>query len=167
MNNTVFKLMCALALVFIASLSVASPPWPMQLFKGGGLFGGFFSKRPVGAGARVVSSTGSITLTDEGVGSFVLMTGAGEVGFPDCSSDNIGYFVTVFVRDASEQVELVMSGDTTNDYFRLKAGTALDPNDEADMPTAGNQAATVMCVETNVWYIIASDVALTDGGVAD
>lgn len=149
----------------IAASASALPPWPMQPFTGGQ--SGVVSRYPVGATAHVFSSAGSITLGAEHVGGIVLMTAAGEVGLPDCSADSIGYFVVVHVRDASEQVELVMSGDTTSDIFRLTDATELDANDEADMPTGGNQAVSVTCMEENKWYIRHGGAACTDGGAAD
>lgn len=152
-------------LLLIPSIAFSGPPWPMQPFSGGS--SAMHSKSPLGAAANVFSSATNITLGDAHVGAIILMTAAGEVGFPDCSSSTIGYFTTVCARDASEQVELVMSGDTSNDLFRLKDATELDANDEADMPTGGNQCATVACIETNKWYIIANDAACTDGGAAD
>lgn len=152
-------------LMLINSFANAGPPWPMQPFNGGG--GGMYAKNPVGASANVYSSATNITLSDEHAGAIILMTAAGEVGFPDCSASSIGYFVSVCARDASEQVELVMSGDTTNDIFRLKDATELDANDEADMPTGGNQCVTVMCIENNKWYVLSSDAPCSDGGAAD
>lgn len=159
--------LCFVVIIFLFSAAaMAAPPWPMQPFKGGAA-GGFHAKAPVGAGANVFSSAGSITLNDDHNGGIVLMTALGEVGFPDCSASSIGYFTTVCARDASEQIEIVMSGDTTNDIFVLKSGVELDANDEADMPTAGKECVTVMCLETNKWYIIANDSPCTDGGAAD
>ncbi len=116
----------------------------------------------------VESSATNISLSEsDNAGGLVLMTAAGEVGFPDCDTDLIGWWVSVLKRDDTEQVELAMVGDTTNDLFRLKDGTELDADDEADMATAANQLVTVMCVEENKWYIISEDGACTDGGVAD
>jgi hypothetical protein len=118
--------------------------------------------------AGVVSSATSITLNETtNLGDLILMTAAGEVGFPDCDTDLIGWWAVVYARDTSEQIELVMSGDITNDLFHLKDGTDLDANDEADMPTDGGQHTLVMCVENNKWYIVSSDGDVTDGGVAD
>ena len=117
--------------------------------------------------AVFVSDADGINLTDADVGKVIMMTGAGEVGMPDCDADLVGGFVTIFVRDASEQVQVVMYGDTTNDYFILKNGTALDANDEADLPTTGNQQFTFMCTEANKWNVWAEDGTVTDGGVAD
>lgn len=118
--------------------------------------------------ADIITSATDITLDeDDNLGDLIFMTAAGEVGFPDCDSALVGWWVSIFVRDSSEQVELVMSGDTTNDLFRLKDGTDLDANDEADCPTNGNEQVTVMCLEANKWYIISQDGDVTDGGVAD
>jgi hypothetical protein len=153
-------------LLFFSSAVYAGPPQlPMHLFKGGGTTG-FNSSSPVGAPAKVLPSAGDINLTRRDVGSVVLMTAAGEVRLTDCSASTIGDFYTIFVRDASEQVQLV-DGEDLTDVIRLKAGTELDANDEADLPIAGNQAITVMCMESGKWYVIAGDAACTDGGAAD
>ena len=117
--------------------------------------------------AVITSDADGINLTDADVGKIIMMTGAGEVGMPDCDADLVGGFVTIFVRDASEQVQVVMYGDTSNDYFILKDGTALDANDEADLPTTGNQQFTFMCTEANKWNVWAEDEEVTDGGAAD
>ena len=117
--------------------------------------------------AVIVSDADGINLTDDDVGKIIMMTGAGEVGMPDCDAGLVGGFVTIFVRDASEAVQVVMYGDTSNDYFILKDGTALDANDEADLPTTGNQQFTFMCTEANKWNVWAEDEEVTDGGAAD
>lgn len=120
-----------------------------------------------GGSASVTSSATTVNLDTDSNGAFLLMTAAGEVGLWDCSTATIGSWVTVWVRDAAEQVEVVMYGDTTNDLFRLKDGTELDANDEADMPVNGNEQATFMCVEANKWYVLSEDAPVTDGGAAD
>lgn len=117
-------------------------------------------------GAKVTSDADGINLTSAEMNGVLLMTGPGEVGFPDCGAASIGDYIKVRVRDAAEQVELVMNGDTTNDYFILPDGTALDPNDEADMPVNGNETCVVTCEEVNKWYID-SAYTISDGGVAD
>lgn len=117
--------------------------------------------------AFVVSDADGIDLTDSDCGKYILMTGAGEVGMPDCDADLIGCFITVEARDAAEQIELVMFGDTTNDYFELESGSDLDANDEADLAMGENNRVCVMCNETNVWSIQEIKGDVTDGGVAD
>jgi len=100
-------------------------------------------------------------------GSTLLMTGAGEVGFPDCSASTIGVWYSVINRDDTEQVEMVMNGDTSNDYFVLLDGTALNANDEADLSTDASSSACVQCLEANKWYIMSTVGGVTDGGAAD
>ena len=117
--------------------------------------------------AKITADADGINLDDSYIGSIILMTGAGEVGFPDCDQDLIGGFITIWVRDVSEQVEVAMYGDTTNDLFVLSDGTNLDANDEADLTTAGNQKFCFMCAEINKWYVYSEDGTITDGGAAD
>jgi hypothetical protein len=115
----------------------------------------------------VISDADGINLDSSHFGSIILMTGAGEVGMPDCSSSTIGAAILVWVRDASEQVEVVAYGDTTNDLFRLTDGTETGANDEVDLPTTGNQGFCFVCMEENKWYVTSEDETVTDGGVAD
>jgi hypothetical protein len=116
---------------------------------------------------NIISDPDGYNLSVTESGSLLLMTGAGEVGFPDCQASSIGVAYEVMVRDDAEQVEMVMNGDTTNDLFVLIDGTNLDPDDEADFPTDPSSRATVKCIETNKWYITAAVGAITDGGAAD
>jgi hypothetical protein len=114
----------------------------------------------------VVSDADGINLTDSDCGKTILMTGAGTVGFPDCDADLIGCGVKVGTRDASEQVVFGMYGDQTNDLFVLMDGTALDANDEVDLPSGAdtdNDWYEVACLETNKWYIVEEDGTCTDG----
>jgi hypothetical protein len=122
---------------------------------------------PLVAKPRIVSDDNGINLESSYFGAWILMTGAGEVGMPDCSAANIGGQIGVWVRDASEQVEVVAYGDTTNDLFRLSDGTETGANDEADLTTTGNQGFVFTCMETNKWYVTREDGTVTDGGVAD
>lgn len=119
------------------------------------------------ARASLTSDADGINLVDADCGKLILMTGAGEVGMPDCDAGLIGCFISIWVRDASEQVQVVAYGDTTNDLFRLKSGTETDANDEADLTTNGNEQFTFMCMETNKWYVYSQDGTVTDGGAAD
>jgi hypothetical protein len=115
----------------------------------------------------VVSDADGINLTDSDCGKTILMTGAGTVGFPDCDADLIGCGVKVGTRDASEQVVFGMYGDQTNDLFVLMDGTALDANDEVDLPSGAdtdNDWYEVACLETNKWYIVEEDGTCADGG---
>jgi hypothetical protein len=114
----------------------------------------------------VVSDADGINLTDSDCGKTILMTGAGTVGFPDCDADLIGCGVKVGTRDASEQVVFGMYGDQTNDLFVLMDGTALDANDEVDLPSGAdtdNDWYEIACLETNKWYIVEEDGTCTDG----
>jgi hypothetical protein len=114
----------------------------------------------------VVSDADGINLTDSDCGKTILMTGAGTVGFPDCDADLIGCGVKVGTRDASEQVVLGMYGDTSSDLFVLMDGTALDANDEVDLPSGAdtdNDWYEIACLETNKWYIVEEDGTCTDG----
>jgi hypothetical protein len=128
---------------------------------------GLIDREFLEAGEVVVSDADGITLTVADTRTIVLMTGAGEVGLWDCSTANIGTWAMVWVRDASEQVEVVMSGDTTNDLFVLVDGTELDADDEADMATTAGTKATFICLEENKWYVNSAADSVTDGGAAD
>lgn len=116
---------------------------------------------------RIVSDADGYNMTIADNASIILMTGAGEVGAWDCSTANIGSWFEVWVRDASEQVQIVDYGDTSNDLFVIKNGTALDVNDEVDLATTANKRYTFICLEENKWYIAAEDATSTDGGAAD
>ena len=116
----------------------------------------------------IVTDADGITLTlATHNGSWILMTGAGEVGLWDCSTANIGSYAYVQTRDAAEQVEVVMAGDTTNDLFRLNDGTETGANDEADMGVAANDWACFVCMENNKWYVFDGKGTVADGGAAD
>ena len=118
--------------------------------------------------ALVVSDDNGINLTiGTHNGSVILMTGDGEVGLWDCSATTVGSFVTVINRDVSEQVEVVMYGDTSNDLFRLFDGDETGVNDEADLATTAGAKATFMCLETNKWWVVSENGEVTDGGEAN
>lgn len=117
--------------------------------------------------ARVVSASSGINLTTADFGSIILMTGPGEVGLPDCSSSTIGAFVEVRERDAAEQIQLAMYGDTTSDAFVLEDGTVLTANYEADLAMGANNRVCVTCLEENRWYIDEIKGDVTNGGAAD
>jgi len=116
---------------------------------------------------QVISSSGNYDLWPGDTGSIVLMTGAGEVGFPDCCIDNLGLSYFIKVRDDSEQIELVMDGDTANDLFVLLDGTELDANDEVDLATNAGSSVRVECLQLNRWHITEQIGATADGGPAN
>jgi hypothetical protein len=127
----------------------------------------FMTTGTISGRTPIVPSTGTINLDSDYFGKIILMTGEGEVGLPDCSVSTIGAPILIWVRDASEQVEVVAYGDTTGDLFRLKDGTETGANDEVDLPTTGNQGFCFVCMEENKWYVTREDGTVTDGGVAD
>jgi hypothetical protein len=92
----------------------------------------------------------------------VLVTDAATIGFPDCRTATLGQTIEV-ITGTTNQVVLGIYGDESNDYFRLKAGTALDANDDADLPTTGYQRFTCKCLVANEWWVTQEDAAVTDG----
>ena len=108
------------------------------------------------------SSAQTLTTAVDG-GGIAQVTAPCEITFIDCSADNVGVFVTVWVRDA-EQIEMVPA---SGDAFVLFNGTATTTDDEVDLsPTAGNKV-TIMCTASNTASIFSETYLSTDGGVAD
>jgi hypothetical protein len=117
--------------------------------------------------AVITSDSDGINLTDADCGKIIYMTGNGEVGLPDCDADLVGCFVRVDQDDTGRDIEIVMYGDTSNDFFVLEDGTATGANDEADIPNAPNNRANFICKEANHWFVEEIKGSVTDGGAAD
>jgi hypothetical protein len=117
--------------------------------------------------AVITSDSDGINLTDADCGKIIYMTGNGEVGLPDCDADLVGCFIRVDQDDTGRDIEIVMYGDTSNDFFVLEDGTNLDANDEADIPNAANNRANFICKEANHWFVEEIKGSVTDGGAAD
>lgn len=117
------------------------------------------------AGLTVLSDSDGVVLTSADWGKFILMTGAGEVQLPDAGASDIGKYIIVMVRDASEQAEIALTDGT--EAIVLASGTALTAGNEANMPTAAGSQATLLYLETGKWYVRGGTAALTDGGAAD
>ena len=115
------------------------------------------------SGLMVVSDGDGVVLTSADWGKIIWMTGAGEVQLPDGGEADIGKYIMIVCRDASEQVEIALTDET--ELIVLQDGTALDPGDEADMLTSALSRVTVAYMETGKWYIISGFA--TDGGAAD
>jgi hypothetical protein len=114
---------------------------------------------------NLISDGDGYTIAAGDQGSAIWMTGAGEVALPACTTSTIGRYYYIFVRDAAEQVEVVLQDSA--DLIVLADGTALDADDEADMATGASSSATFMCAEDGKYYIIAENGTVTDGGAAD
>jgi hypothetical protein len=117
--------------------------------------------------AVITSDSDGINLTYDDCGKIIYMTGNGEVGLPDCDADLVGCFVRVDQDDTGRDIEIVMYGDTSNDFFVLEDGTNLDANNEADIPNAPNNRANFICKEANHWFVEEIKGSVTDGGAAD
>jgi hypothetical protein len=117
--------------------------------------------------AVITSDSDGINLTNSDCGKIIYMTGNGEVGLPDCDAGLVGCFVRVDQDDTGRDIEIVMFGDTSNDFFVLEDGTNLDVNNEADIPNAANNRANFICKEANHWFVEEIKGSVTDGGVAD
>jgi len=117
-------------------------------------------------GLSVISDADGVVLTSSDWGKMVVMTGAGEVALPNGTAADIGKYILVFVRDASEAVEVVLTDET--ELFVLTNGTALDAGDECNLPLTAGSMATFVYLETGKWYITGSaNGTPTDGGAAD
>lgn len=115
------------------------------------------------SGLVVTSDADGVVLTSADWGKVIWMTGAGEVAVPDAGASDIGKYITVIVRDASEQVEVVLTDAT--ELFVLTSGTALDAGDESNMSTTSLSRTTFVYMETGRWYAFGTPT--TDGGAAD
>ena len=113
------------------------------------------------------TASGNTSLTAAQCGGIIFMTGAGEVGFPDCAAALLGCDYQIKIQDAAEKVELVMEGDTTNDYFVKIDDVALDADDELDMAVTLPSQVTVMCISANRWQAMSQLGVHIDGGTAD
>ena len=120
-------------------------------------------------GAGVIFDADGVVLTTADLDKMIVMTGPGEVALPDMTAAELSstevHYVIVFVRDAAEQVEVVVTDAT--ELIVLPGGTALDAGDEANMPTTAMSMATFVYLETGKWYCTSSNGTVTDGGVAD
>ena len=120
----------------------------------------------------IVYDADGIDLVDADCGKYIVMTGAGDVGMPDCDGDLDGCKITIRVENDSQTNRAIMYADTTNDFFRLKDGTNLDANDAADLPDGasdGGKNYEFMCVGANVnhrWDVWEEEGAVTDGTAA-
>jgi hypothetical protein len=82
----------------------------------------------------------------------------------DAINDNAA---DILVLESARDIEIVMYGDTSNDFFVLEDGTNLDANNEADIPNAANNRANFICKEANHWFVEEIKGSVTDGGAAD
>jgi hypothetical protein len=114
---------------------------------------------------NVITDADGIALTAAQMNSYLIMTGAGEVTLPDVCDSATGAWVKVKARDASEQVEMVVTD--TSDLWVLSDGTETTANDEADLATPAGSWAVFVCLETNKWYVDGENGTVTDGGVPD
>lgn len=115
------------------------------------------------SGLIVVSDADGVVLTSADWGKTIWMTGAGEVALPNAGASDIGKYIIVIVRDASEAVEVVLTDAT--ELFVTTTGTALTAGNEANMGTTALSKTTFVYMETGKWYAFGSPV--TDGGAAD
>ena len=113
----------------------------------------------------IITDSDGIALTaSQARGNAMIMTGAGDVDLPDTCDSATGANVLVFVRDASETVSLTVQ-DTSDTI--IYPGLSLGANDELDSPGTAGDWVSVVCMETNKWYVVGNRGAWTDGGVAD
>jgi hypothetical protein len=114
----------------------------------------------------VIADADGIVITSAQMGSYILMTGAGEVQLPDDCDAATGTWLRIINKTNTNQVELVLT-DTAADNFVLFDGTALATGNEADLATGPSNWAQVTCLEANTWYILDENGAVTDGGAPD
>ena len=95
--------------------------------------------------------------------ALVRLTVAGEIMMWDCTSSNLGDFVTLWARDA-EKIEVVPAA---GDQFFLFDGTGIGVDDELDMAATAGTKVTLYCFAENEWHVYSETSACADGGAAD
>ena len=136
------------------------------VYTGNRVFTGSVSSDTSRSGMEVLTKSTSYDMSESDWGKEIWMTGAGEVGVPDCNASTIGYYVKITNKTATNQIEVAVQ-DTANDRFVKADGTALDINDELDLATAAMSSVTLECMEANYIYVRSERGTCTDGGVAN
>jgi hypothetical protein len=110
--------------------------------------------------AKIASATAGTLATN----TITLATAAGDYDLPDVCDSATGEWVTLMVRDAAETASLTVLAAEDSINFK---GLTLDAGDELDSPGAALDSVTVVCLETDEWYVTGNSGSWTDGGVAD
>jgi hypothetical protein len=110
--------------------------------------------------ASIATSTGGALA----INTATIATAAADYDLPDNCDSATGAWAMLYVRDAAETVSLTVTDAA--DTIKYK-GLSLGANDELDSPGAAQDSVTVVCFETNLWYVTDNSGAWTDGGVPD
>lgn len=125
----------------------------------------FITTGAITGAVGIVTAMTNIDLSAaQSYGYIIFMTGAGDVELADVCDTATGANATVFVRDTAETVSIAVNdpGDTI-----IFPGLALGADDELDSPGNAGDFVSLVCLETNKWYVIGYSGAWEDGGPAD
>jgi hypothetical protein len=112
------------------------------------------------------SATTSLTLA-QCFGYVVIVTAAVEIELDEAACDSAsGANVLIYVRDASEKVEIAVEGAEDTIVY---PGLSLGADDELDSDASADVGDFVglACLESGKWYVIGSRGTWVDGGPAD
>jgi hypothetical protein len=120
-----------------------------------------------GATNVIANAGATLAVSAAQMNSIILQTVAGEVELPDVCDSATMQWLLVFVRDASETVEIAVAGGEDTIVY---PGETLGADDELDSPGGATDEGTwvsLICMETNKWYVLGNRGTWTDGGPAD
>jgi len=117
------------------------------------------------AAVNVIPDADGIVLTAAQMNSVIVMTGAGDVDIPEnmCDSATGKWLI---VKSTAAHLNSITSNDAT-DAFVLSDGTDCGNADELDLGGAAGNQATIVCIQTNKWWVVGEIGTCVDGGGAD